>query len=86
MYRYKTLVYTGLFSLHIERPSYLVSADKIKKNNFRNYFSFFSSFRKITVGGFVNQLIKNSGLSTIFIWTPKNDDINSNIYIPFMLH
>ena len=34
------------------------SADKIK-NDFR---IFFSTFQEITVGGFVNQLIKNSGL------------------------
>ena len=36
--------------------------DKIKKNIFEIKFYFFSSFWKITVGGFVNQLIKNSGL------------------------
>ena len=32
----------------------------MKKNYFRNYF--FSTFRKITVGGFVNQLLKKSSL------------------------
>ena len=39
-----------------------MSADKIKKIILENKFYFFSTFRKITVGGFVNQLIKNSGL------------------------
>ena len=39
--------------------SFLESADKIKKN----IDFFLSTFRKITVGGIVNQLIKSSGLS-----------------------
>ena len=34
----------------------------LKKNNF-----IFSTFQKITVGGFVNQLIKNSGLNVGYI-------------------
>ena len=40
----------------------------MKKNNFRNIF-FFGTFWKITVGGFVNQLIKKfwpKGLSVKF--------------------
>ena len=32
------------------------------KNTFRIKFYFYSTLQKITVGGFVNQLIKNSGL------------------------
>ena len=36
--------------------------DKIKKIILEIKFYFFSTFLKITVGGFVNQLIKNSGL------------------------
>ena len=40
---------------------FLVSADKIKKIILEIIISF-STFHKITVGGFVNQIIKKSGL------------------------
>ena len=46
----------------LEHLPYLESADKIKKFFLEIKFYFFLTFRKITVGGFVNQLIKNSGL------------------------
>ena len=42
----------------------LESVDKIKKIILENKFDFFSPFRKILVGGFVNQLIKK-------IWPKK---------------
>ena len=51
--------------------------DKIK-DNFRNKILFFPTFRKITVGEFVNQLIKKSGLSII--------QVNSSYPVQFRIH
>ena len=59
--------------------------DKINKIILEIKFYFFSAFRKITVGGFVNQLIKKSGLS-IYMFCVSDPPSPSAIFIHLRLY